>query len=52
MKTGIKKALGSDMAKKFETQILQHGQEITQKVGNALINKGVGIIAGAAIAGK
>ena len=52
LKTGIKKALGSDMAKKFEKQILEHGQDITKKVGNALINKGVGIIAGAAIAGK
>ena len=52
VKTGIKKALGSDMAKKFEKQILEHGQDITKKVGNALINKGVGILAGAAIAGK
>ena len=52
LKTGVKKALGSDMAKKFEKQILEHGQDITKKVGNALINKGVGIIAGAAIAGK
>ena len=52
LKTGVKKALGSDMAKKFEKQILEHGQDITKKVGNALINKGVGILAGAAIAGK
>ena len=39
------------MAKNFEKQILEHGQDITKKVGNALINKGV-ILAGAAIAGK
>ena len=51
LQMGIQKALGSKMAKNFEKQILEHGQDITKKFGNALINKGV-ILAGAAIAGK
>ena len=51
LQMGIQKALGSKMAKNIEKQILEHGQDITKKFGNALINKGV-ILAGAAIAGK
>ena len=51
LQMGIQKALGSKMAKNFEKQIVEHGQDITEKVGKALINKGV-ILAGAAIAGK
>ena len=49
---GIKKVLGSDVAKSFEKQIVEHGKDFTKKVGNALINKGVVILAGSAIAGK
>ena len=52
LKTGIKTVLGSDIAKNFEKQILEHGKEFTKKIGNALINKGVVILAGSAIAGK
>ena len=52
LKMGIKKVLGSDVAKSFEKQIVEHGKDFTKKVGNALINKGVVILAGSAIAGK
>ena len=52
LKMGIKKALGSDVAKSLEKQIVEHGKDFTNKVGNALINKGVVILAGSAIAGK